>query len=73
MLQYHNKVAESPVLSRSGTLFKHIDMAEGRVIFSRRLKMVVVERYSLVNAIIDFKNAVYFNEVRFLFNSRLAI
>ena len=35
--------------------------------------MVVVEGYSLVNAIIDFKNAVYFNEVRFLFNSRLAI
>ena len=35
--------------------------------------MVVVERYSLVNAIIDFKNAVYFNEVRFLVNSRLAI
>ena len=52
---------------------KHIDMAEGHIIFQGGSTIVVVGRYSLVNAIIDFKNAVYFNEVRFLFNGQLAM
>ena len=55
---------------------KHIDMAEGQKgvsFFQGGSTIVIVQRYSLVNAIFDFKNAVYFNEVRFLFNGPLAI